>query len=96
VDEYVDIEQVYLNHPANLDKDRFCQVWIKEGGIQGVLDRREGQINQLMGNLKKKEQDAAQWLELYSEANDQCKRLEAKQAHREAKADQARRILFGW
>jgi len=39
---YAEIEAEYM--ASELDKDKFCKVWIKQGGIEEMSNRMRGQI----------------------------------------------------
>jgi hypothetical protein len=39
-EEYEVIEAAYMGLPESVDKDTFVKIWLKEGGIQGLFDRR--------------------------------------------------------
>lgn len=59
--EYEAVEKVYMNEPQNLDKDRFCKKWLKEGGLQWVLDGRQAEINALKTSVKKEQEESNNW-----------------------------------
>jgi hypothetical protein len=39
-DEYEAIEAAYMGMPESVDKDKFVKIWLKGGGVQGLLDKR--------------------------------------------------------
>ena len=39
-EEYAGIEAAYMGLPETVDKDKFVKLWLKEGGIQGLFDKR--------------------------------------------------------
>jgi len=46
---YTEIEAEYM--ASELDKDKFCKVWIKQGGIEEMSNRMRGQILTLRREL---------------------------------------------
>jgi hypothetical protein len=44
-DEYEEIEACYMNAIPVVDKDKFVKRWLRDGGIQGIIDKRGGLIN---------------------------------------------------
>lgn len=46
---YAEIEAEYM--ASELDKDKFCKVWIKQGGIEEMSNRMRGQIFTLRQEL---------------------------------------------
>ena len=45
IEEYLEIEPLYMGDPKNRDKDAFCRHWLKDGGLQWLFDRRQGLVN---------------------------------------------------
>ena len=45
IEEYAEIEPLYMSDPKNRDKDAFCRHWLKDGGLQWLFDRRQGLVN---------------------------------------------------
>ena len=45
IEEYLEIEPLYMSDPKNRDKDAFCRHWLKDGGLQWLFDRRQGLVN---------------------------------------------------
>ena len=39
-EEYEVIEAAYMGMPESVDKDKFVKIWLKEGGIQDLFDKR--------------------------------------------------------
>jgi hypothetical protein len=39
-EEYAGIEAAYMGLPETVDKDRFVKIWLREGGIQDLFDKR--------------------------------------------------------
>lgn len=46
---YAEIETEYME--SELDKDKFCKVWVKQGGIEEMSNRMRGQILTLRREL---------------------------------------------
>lgn len=46
---YAEIETEYME--SELDKDEFCKVWVKQGGIEEMSNRMRGQILTLRQEL---------------------------------------------
>lgn len=46
---YAEVEVEYM--ASELDKDKFCKVWIKQGGIEEMSNRMRGQILTLQREL---------------------------------------------
>jgi len=44
-EEYAEIEPLYVGDPKNRDKNAFCKHWLKDGGLQWLFDKRQGEIN---------------------------------------------------
>lgn len=76
--EYAEIEKEYM--AADIDKDKFCKLWKKNGGIQTLLQNREKRIQELEAKLQKAENDARTMEERYIDQihvkNDKIKELE--------------------
>lgn len=47
---YTEIENEYME--SELDKDKFCKVWVKQGGIEEMSNRMRGQILTLRRELE--------------------------------------------
>jgi hypothetical protein len=39
-EEYTDIEAAYMGLPESVDKDKFVKIWLQNGGIQDLFDKR--------------------------------------------------------
>jgi hypothetical protein len=39
-DEYAVIEAAYMGLPESVDKDKFVKIWLREGGMQDLFDKR--------------------------------------------------------
>jgi hypothetical protein len=48
VEEYEGIEAAYAGMPGSVDKDKFVKIWLKEGGIQDLFDKRLANVRRLM------------------------------------------------
>jgi hypothetical protein len=46
-EEYAGIEKAYMGLPDNVDKDKFAKIWLREGGIQDLFDKRLWEIRKL-------------------------------------------------
>jgi phage shock protein A len=51
-DEYETVEAAYMGMPESVNKDEFVKIWLKEGGIQSLFNKRLLQANSLMGHVK--------------------------------------------
>jgi hypothetical protein len=38
--EYAEIEAAYMGLPESVDKDKFSKIWLQNGGIQDLFDKR--------------------------------------------------------
>ena len=52
-EEYTDIEAAYMGLPESVNKDKFVKIWLKEGGIQDLFDKRLAKANSLNEYLTK-------------------------------------------
>jgi hypothetical protein len=50
-EEYTEIEAAYMGLPESVDKDKFVKIWLREGGIQDLLDKRLLRVNSLKETL---------------------------------------------
>jgi hypothetical protein len=60
--EYTDIEAAYMGLPESVDKDKFMKIWLQNGGIQDLFDKRLIKINSLMGEVLNKEKEVMSWV----------------------------------
>jgi hypothetical protein len=51
-DEYEAIEAAYMGLPESVDKDKFVKIWLKEGGIQDLFDKRLLRTKALADHIK--------------------------------------------
>lgn len=51
-EEYKQIEQEYMG--TDIDKDRFCKQWIKQGGIQRISRQRVRRIEELEAEVRQR------------------------------------------
>ena len=56
-EEYEEIEKTYMGLPESVDKDRFVKIWLTEGGIQDLFDKRAIVIQSLKDNIARLEED---------------------------------------
>jgi hypothetical protein len=56
-EEYEVIEAAYMGMPESVDKDKFVKIWLKEGGIQDLFDKRLLRVNQMKEHLKNLEEE---------------------------------------
>jgi hypothetical protein len=64
-EEYETIEAAYMGMPENVNKDKFAKMWLKEGGIQDLFNKRQIRIQNLMDIVKNLEEQNianADWL----------------------------------
>jgi hypothetical protein len=65
-EEYEVIEAAYMGMPESVDKDKFVKIWLKEGGIQDLFDKRLLRAKALAGyvkDLERKNSEQAAWIE---------------------------------
>jgi uncharacterized protein YaaN involved in tellurite resistance len=43
-EEYAEIEAAYMGLPESVNKDKFVKIWLREGGIQDLFDKRAAAI----------------------------------------------------
>jgi hypothetical protein len=51
-EEYEEIETAYRGMPESVDKDRFVKIWLQEGGIQDLFNKRLFEIHRQRESLK--------------------------------------------
>jgi predicted nuclease with TOPRIM domain len=58
-EEYEEIEAAYRGMPNSVDKDKFVKIWLREGGIQDLFDKRLFEIRKRRESMKEilKEKD---------------------------------------
>ena len=52
-EEYAEIEAAYMGLPDKVDKEKFVKIWLREGGIQDVFDKRLLKVKNLKDTLNK-------------------------------------------
>ena len=71
--EYREIEAEYMG--CDIDKDEFCKIWKKQGGIQRLMRLRARRIEELKAELVKEKNDYdrmdAQYCEKINRLNDE-------------------------
>ena len=78
--EYQPIEAYYMSLPESVDKQKFAKMWLKEGGIQNLFNKRAD--NLAMANLRIKDLDGiierlkASELEWITRSNEQHTRIQ--------------------
>lgn len=95
--EYADIEAEYMG--CDIDKDKFCKQWVKNGGIQRlsrIRVRRIEELEQQLATMQKKYDDDMENLRAehrrdieYYEQEDARKRVAYEQAIKERNAANA-------
>ncbi|MDR1047686.1 MAG: hypothetical protein LBL64_07910 [Treponema sp.] len=55
--EYTEIEAAYMGLPDSVDKHKFVKIWLQNGGIQDLFDKRQVAINSLAGQVLNKEKE---------------------------------------
>ena len=85
--EYEPIEQAYMGLPESVGKDKFVKIWLENGGIQDLFDKRAATIQclkdgviRLEENLKSESHASAQWARDFNNAYKKVKALEEKLA----------------
>jgi hypothetical protein len=76
-EEYADIEAAYMGLPESVDKDKFVKIWLREGGIQDLFDKRMLRVRNLMDivrNLEEQSREDTERLVNRDEALDECKK----------------------
>jgi hypothetical protein len=64
-EEYEVVEAAYMGLPESVDKDNFVKIWIREGGIQDLFDKRLLRVNQMkehLENLEERNRDQEEWI----------------------------------
>jgi hypothetical protein len=51
-EEYEVIEDAYMGLPKSVDKDKFVKIWLQEGGIQDLFDKRLLRVSSLRDQVK--------------------------------------------
>jgi hypothetical protein len=51
-EEYEEIQKAYMGLPEAVDKTRFVKIWLREGGIQDLFDKRQAKITIFGEKLK--------------------------------------------
>jgi len=99
--EYARIEEDYVALPESVDKDTFCKRWIKNGGVQTILDQRYALAERLHIEIMAANERVKDSLQRENEAvqendmlRERIKALESKMAKMEEAMDRSRRILF--
>jgi hypothetical protein len=62
-EEYQEIEAVYMGMPESIDKDKFVEIWLKNGGVQNLLDKRLEKIALLESLVKAQSMEIAAFIE---------------------------------
>jgi hypothetical protein len=62
-EEYTDIEAAYMGLPESVDKDKFVKIWLKEGGIQDLFDKRLLRVSQMKKRLRDLEESYSEQAE---------------------------------
>jgi hypothetical protein len=60
--EYAEVETAYMGLPDSVDKDKFVKIWLREGGIQDLFDKRLIKMKSLKEALEKKETEVMYWV----------------------------------
>jgi DNA-binding MarR family transcriptional regulator len=86
-EEYEVIEAAYMGMPESVDKDKFVKIWLREGGIQDLFDKRLLRVSQMkehLKNLEKMNSEQEEWIKKLegdlSEYGRQVKALKEKLA----------------
>jgi hypothetical protein len=81
-EEYARVEQGYMGLPDSVDEDKFCKIWLKEGGIQSVLDERMAEsfrhretIGKLENEIESKRSAVRYWNERAASFEEEAKAL---------------------
>lgn len=79
--EYADIEAEYMG--TDVDKDRFCKEWKKNGGVQRLMRLRARRIEELEAEIAAKDRQ-------YDEMDTRyCRRINQLQSDMKSKLDEA-------
>jgi hypothetical protein len=62
-EEYAEIEKAYMGLPDSVDKDKFVKIWLREGGVQDLFDKRLLMAKSLEEALEKKEEQVMYWID---------------------------------
>lgn len=79
--EYADIEAEYMG--TDVDKDRFCKEWKKNGGVQRLMRLRARRIEELEAEIAMKDRQYEEMDTRY------CRRINQLQADMKSKMDEA-------
>jgi hypothetical protein len=60
--EYQDIEAAYMGMPESVDKDKFVKIWLENGGIQDLFDKRLAKIYSLASLVKAQSKEIAAYV----------------------------------
>jgi hypothetical protein len=77
-EEYGEIEAAYIGLPESVDKDKFVKIWIREGGIQDVFDKRLFKIKSLKETLGKKEEEVMYWVHTANEISEKQEKFKTQ------------------
>jgi hypothetical protein len=61
-EEYAGIEASYMGLPESVDKDKFAKMWLREGGIQDLFDKRMWEITKRNDEIKRLREDGESYL----------------------------------
>ena len=86
-EEYVGIEAAYMGMPESVNKDKFVEIWLENGGIQDLFDKRAATIQSLKDDVVRLEKEleseshvSANWARDFNTACNKNKALEEKLA----------------
>ena len=61
-EEYAVIEASYMGLPESVDKDKFVKIWLREGGIQDLFDKRAVTIQSLKAHVSQLKEENREYL----------------------------------
>jgi hypothetical protein len=95
-EEYEGIEAAYMGLPESVGKDKFSKLWVKEGGIQDLFDKRLARVRTLTGyvnDLEERANERIEWIKKLegdlAECGKEIKNLRSKLAVIAANATEA-------
>jgi hypothetical protein len=77
-EEYGEIEAAYMGLPDAVDKDKFVRIWLREGGIQDLFDKRLLKVKSLKESLEKKEAEVMSWVHAVNDIGKERNKLKTQ------------------
>jgi hypothetical protein len=77
-EEYAGIEAAYMGLPEAVDKEKFVKIWLHEGGIQDLFDKRLAKTMALKETVKGREEEIMEWVRNLNAIADERDALKAQ------------------